>query len=441
MGVMACVTLVQAVAMLIWAWHTVSELMDENFEVLAQHLVLEISQHGPDYRYVLPESTAGQIDTGGVMVMLLSTEGDVVRTWLGQFIYPGYDECRHKMGQQDWKNVPGTRFRVRKIPVTHEARHYCLTIVYNLDRYILHRAQMIRHLLFSSLIFIVVAGWVGYRVAHNSLSSASRIAQQAAEISIQSLEKRLPENDLPLELQEISVELNQMLARLEQSVASLSDFTGFMSHEVRTPLAVIRSVGESTLQKARTTDKYQESLGSILEEVDRLSVLVEHMLYLARLDSGKVELQRANINLWEFVEECIELFNPLVEENGQQLISETSKTCTITADLECIRRVLRNLVDNAIKYAPPGAQIRVGCECAKHHTILFVEDDGEPIRDEVVTKLFDRFTRGNKPGESKLRGAGLGLAIVKWVAEIHGGTAAYKYIEGRGNRFDVIFPK
>jgi heavy metal sensor kinase len=440
MGVMAAVTVIQAGAMLIWAWHTVSDLMDDNFEILAQHFMLELERQGAEYEFILPESRDEFLNKNGVMVTLFRHDGTVVNSWLGSFTYPGYEKCSQTGMEQDWTTIPGTRFRERKIHVVLDGEEFCLAIVYNLDRFILHRAQMMRHLIFSSLIFIIVAGWVGYGVAHNSLSSVSRIAQEARNISIQNLERRLPQESLPQEIQDISIELNQMLERLEQSVAALSDFTSFISHEVRTPLAIIRSVGESTLQKARTTEKYQESLGSILEEVDRLSVLVEHMLYLARLDSGRVELKKGDIKLSELVDECIDLYSPLAEENGQLLVSRTKETCRITADMESVRRAVRNLVDNAIKYAPPGAEIKVGCDCGKQQTVLYVEDDGEPVPEEVAARLFDRFTRGDKPGESRLRGAGLGLAIVKWVAEIHGGTAGYVYVEGRGNRFEVVFP-
>jgi len=267
-----------------------------------------------------------------------------------------------------------------------------------------------------------LAGFGGYYLARRALSPVERMARRAHEISADRLGARIDvENPLD-ELGLLAKAFNETLARLERSFEQLKRFTSDASHELRTPLTAIRSVGEVALQQDGDRDHYREVIGSMLEETERLSRLVESLLTISRADSGQIQLEQATMALLPLVQDASFLLDVLAEERGQTLSIDGDDSIQVKADRVILRQVVINLLDNAIKYSPRDGHISVRVlRSGSSFACVEVEDCGPGIPPEHRDKIFDRFYRIDEGRSREAGGAGLGLAIAKWGAEAHGG--------------------
>jgi heavy metal sensor kinase len=267
-----------------------------------------------------------------------------------------------------------------------------------------------------------LAGFGGYYLARRALSPVERMALRAREITAERMGARIDvENPLD-ELGLLAQAFNETLARLESSFEQLKRFTADASHELRTPLTAIRSVGEIGIQQDGDRDHYREVIGSMLEETERLSRLVENLLTISRADSGQIRLKQSTIALMPLVQGASSLLDVLAEERRQTLSIDGDDSIYVEADGVILRQVVINLLDNAIKYSSQGGHISVrvvhsdpGFACVE------VEDCGPGIPPEHRDKVFDRFYRIDEARSREAGGAGLGLALAKWGAEAHGG--------------------
>jgi heavy metal sensor kinase len=267
-----------------------------------------------------------------------------------------------------------------------------------------------------------LAGIGGYHLARRALGPVERMARRAREINAEQLDARIDVENPHDELGLLAQALNETLSRLQRSFEQLKRFTSDASHELRTPLTAIRSVGEVGLQQEGDRDHYREVIGSMLEETERLSRLVESLLTISRADSGQIQLQQATIALVPAVEEVSSLLDVLAEEKGQTVSFEGDSSIRVKADTVILRQVVVNLLDNAIKYSPRNGHISVRvCRCDSHTACVEVEDCGPGIPPEHRDKVFDRFYRIDEARSREAGGAGLGLALAKWGAEAHGG--------------------
>jgi len=267
-----------------------------------------------------------------------------------------------------------------------------------------------------------LAGIGGYHLARRALGPVERMARRAREINAEQLDARIDIENPHDELGLLAQALNETLSRLQLSFEQLKRFTSDASHELRTPLTAIRSVGEVGLQQEGDHDHYREVIGSMLEETERLSRLVESLLTISRADSGQIQLQQATIPLVPVVEEASSLLDVLAEEKGQTVSFEGDSSIRVKADTVILRQVVINLLDNAIKYSPRKGHISVRvCRCDTHTACVEVEDCGPGIAPEHRDKVFDRFYRIDEARSREAGGAGLGLALAKWGAEAHGG--------------------
>jgi signal transduction histidine kinase len=204
-----------------------------------------------------------------------------------------------------------------------------------------------------------LAGLGGYTLAQGLLDPVARMTERARVITAERLDERLPVHNPDDELGNLAGVFNQTFARLERSFERLRQFTSDASHELRTPLTSIRSVGEVVLRERRDPTAYRDAIGSMLEEVDRLGRLTDTLLTLSRADDGRVTLQRGDFDLSEFARDVVEELSVLAEERGQSLELEAPRSVHVTADRDVLHHALGNLVDNAVKYSPEGATIRV----------------------------------------------------------------------------------
>jgi heavy metal sensor kinase len=276
-------------------------------------------------------------------------------------------------------------------------------------------------------------------MAYKVLLPLKNMALRAETITANQLDQRLPVENPNDELGYMARVLNDLLARLQDSFDNLKRFTADASHELRTPLASIRSVGEVGLQRLHTADEYRDTIGSMLEEVTRLTEMVDGLLSISRADAGQVTLHRTTFSPLDLAREVVGLLGLLAEEKGQQIQIEGNANLWVTADRMVLQRGLANIVENAIKYSPPSTMIYIHVSHSETVDIA-VEDSGETIPEELRQKVFERFFRIDASRSREAGGSGLGLAIAKWAVEANGGSITLEPGQDRGNRFVIRLP-
>jgi heavy metal sensor kinase len=297
-------------------------------------------------------------------------------------------------------------------------------------------------LLLLAPITIVVALWVVYTVAGKALSPLSSMVRRAERITAERLSERLPVSNPSDDLGHAASVFNQLLQRLEDSFTQLRRFTSDASHELRTPLASLRSIGEVSLQNSHSAEQYREVIGSMLEEVRRLTHLVDSLLAISRTDSGQIALNLTTFPLVDLIQEVVNVVGILAEDKDQAILIEGSNQIAVRADRGVLRQAVLNIVDNAIKYSPPETEIRIEVTAIDNQAAeIAVLDQGPGIPVEEQSRIFDRFYRIDE-GRSRLSGGtGLGLSIAKWAVEAHSGSIGVQNSEAGGSRFHVRLPQ
>jgi heavy metal sensor kinase len=291
---------------------------------------------------------------------------------------------------------------------------------------------------------LFIAGIASYRMALHTLRPVDDMASRAATITASDLSQRLPVENPRDEFGHMASVFNELLRRLEESFGNLKRFTADASHELRTPLASIRSVGEVGLQRSHSADEYRDIIGSMLEEVNRLTQMVEGLLTMARADSGYAQLEKSSFSAIGLVEEVVNALEMLAEDRGQQLSILGDASIVLQADRMLLQRALGNIIENAIKYSPASTSIFVRVyksqEADTEHVVIEVEDQGGPIPEAAKEKVFERFFRIDESRSREAGGAGLGLAIAKWGVAGNGGTIYLREGQGSGNCFVISLP-
>ena len=335
----------------------------------------------------------------------------------------------------------GTRVRVASSVYHVEDRRVVVRVAYNQEALWRELGEFGEVLLLGFPIAVLLAGFGGYALARKALSPIDSMATQAKKISAERLGDRLSIENPEDELGKLGSVFNAMLGRLQAAFDQLRRFTADASHELRTPLTAIRSVGEVALQDQRSPAEYRDVIGSMLEEVDRLTRLAESLLALSRADAGHLQLQREEIPLLRISKEASSLVEVLAEEKQQRIDIEGDANLLVSADRLILRQAIVNLLDNAIKYSPLGSRILVRVRSGGDQQVfLDVIDQGPGIPGEHQPYVFDRFYRVDKARTREWGGAGLGLSITRWAVEAHGGEITLESEEGRGSTFQVSLP-
>jgi heavy metal sensor kinase len=290
-------------------------------------------------------------------------------------------------------------------------------------------------------LILAAAGFAGYGLARRALSPLEQMARRAGEITPSSLAERLPVRNTGDELDQLAKVINSMLARLDQSFEQLRRFTSDASHELRTPLAAIRSVGEVGMQTDGTREHYREVVGSMLEEVNRLTRLVESLLTMSRADAGQVQLHPSVFPMMELARESSQLFEVLLEEKNQRLTITGDEEVRVEGDRLFLRQALVNLIHNAIKFSPLGGNIGVKVRTEESSKVVVeISDSGPGISPEHAPRVFDRFYRADKSRSRDEGGTGLGLSIARWAIEVNGGTIGLGNTSEKGSTFQILLP-
>jgi heavy metal sensor kinase len=287
---------------------------------------------------------------------------------------------------------------------------------------------------------LLFAGLAGYRMAFRVLRPLEKMALRAETITASDLDQRLPVENPDDELGHMARVLNDLLQRLQDSFDNLKRFTADASHELRTPLTSIRSVGEVGLQRLHTPEEYRDIIGSMLEEVTRLTEMVDGLLSISRADARQVTLHKTTFSALDLAREVVALLGLLAEEKGQHIQIEGEANLFVNADRMVLQRGLANIVENAIKYGPGASLISIHVRGSGGYVDISVEDRGETISEDLRQKVFERFFRIDASRSREAGGSGLGLAIAKWAIEVNGGSVSLRAGQDGGNCFVIRIP-
>ena len=289
---------------------------------------------------------------------------------------------------------------------------------------------------------LVVAGIGGWFLAGRSLSPVVAMADRARQIGVENLSERLPVANPRDELGLLAETFNSLLSRLEGSLIQQRQFMADASHELRTPVTTARTASSVALQQpTRDEGDYRETLAIVEQEMVRLSRIVDDMFTLARADAGSHPLRRMPIYLDEVVDEVVRALRVVAKTREISISGECLRPAPFTGDEDLVRRLILNLVDNAIRYAPSGTAVRVALDRAGHQYAISVSDDGPGIPTEIQPRIFERFYRVDAARTHATDGgAGLGLALARWIARAHGGDVALAASSRLGSTFVITLP-
>jgi len=291
-----------------------------------------------------------------------------------------------------------------------------------------------------SVLILAVVG--GLFLANKALRPVDEITNTARKIgSSGDLSQRIRlKRKVDDEIGRLAATFNEMIAKVENSFQQIKRFTADASHELKTPLTILRGEIEVGLKRLRTPEEYQKILASNLEEVKHMSRMVEDLLTLARADMGALELRKEVVDLGGRVREVWEEVRLWAEDKGVELLFQEDGEARIMGDRGRLRQLALNLIDNAIKYTPSGGRVELRVVRDGDEVTFSVADTGEGIPAEDLQRIFERFYRVDKARSRQRGGTGLGLSICKWIAEAHGGRISAESELGRGSKFHVFLP-
>ncbi len=330
----------------------------------------------------------------------------------------------------------GTRAMARRFAV--DGRQYVLLAAESLHS-VKADLGVVRHVLFLALpLIVLIAGAGGFLLATKNLAPLRWMAEQARNITDKNLHHRLDIGAANDELMMLADSFNELLSRLDRSFETMRRFVADASHELRTPIAVIRGEADVALDHDRGPAEYRESLAVIQDEARRLTRLIDDLLNLARADAGHVSLRIEEFYVNDLLAECCRSIQTKANAKKIDLECHCPEDVAYRGDQELIRRLVLNLLENAIRYTPEGGRVEVKVEDSASELHIQVADTGIGIPPETATHVFERFYRGDQARSRQNGGFGLGLSIVKWIAESHNGSVELSTKPGLGSTFTVL---
>jgi heavy metal sensor kinase len=306
------------------------------------------------------------------------------------------------------------------------------------------RAELRKWLAFLGAMLPIVAAIAlggGYMLVKRALAPVDQIAASAERITSHNLSGRLPVARTGDELERLSIALNHMIERLDAAFQYSRRFVADASHELRTPLTVLRGELEDFVQKSQLSADWRDCLGSALEEVDRLTNIVEGLFAISRLDAGEAAAEWVKFDLAQLVSSTADQMSLLAEDKRIKLSCTGSVGVWVQGDRARLKQVVVNLLDNAIKYTPEGGTVALTVSGQNGKAILEVVDSGIGIPPQALPKVFERFFRVDNARSREQGGAGLGLSIVKSICTAHQGSVEAQSTPGQGSRFRVELPR
>jgi heavy metal sensor kinase len=346
-------------------------------------------------------------------------------------------------GQRGISFVAQSNLRVAVVPLSRDpGKQLGLAVVAESLDVIEEGLRRLRRDFFAGVpLILLLATLGGYFLARKSLSPIALMNDQTQRITAENLSSRLDVANPRDEVGRLATTINALLARLDAAFSEQQRFIADASHELRTPLAVLRGESEVALEKERATSDYKESLALIKDEAERLSRIVENLFILAGQPVDAPVLLKEPLRLNEVVADCVRAAQVLATRKDLRLnVDDAPAAVTLSGDDELLKRMLLNLLDNAVKYTAPGGEIRVRLASLNGNATIVVSDTGIGIPAEDQPRIFDRFYRVDKARSRALGGAGLGLSIARLIVEAHGGSLSVESMPGRGSAFTVELP-
>ena len=356
-----------------------------------------------------------------------------------QFPAVNPDELQKPRYEDRW--LGGQRFRFMSENLAVAGRRYTVQTGVPEDDILLTLTIFQRYLLMLAPLMLLAASAVGYWLSRRALAPVDALTRAARNITGADPSSRLEKLDTGDELQRLAETLNEMLARIEAAFLRVTQFTADASHELRTPVSLIRTEAEIALRKPRGERDYREALQHILLEAERTSLLIERLLGLARADAAQETLDFQRVELRMIVVSACDDWRQITAQHDLRFSTKIpERDLHVTGDKTAMRRLLNILLDNAVKYTPAGGSIEVELEEKDESAVLLVRDNGIGINQQDLPRIFERFYRADKARSRASGGVGLGLAIAEWIVQQHRGSITVESAPGRGARFIVTLP-
>ena len=302
------------------------------------------------------------------------------------------------------------------------------------------RRHFIRIMALVFPIALLLAAGGGWLLAHRALVPVDQMTTAAQRIGAERLAERLEETGTGDELDRLATTLNAMLSRLDDAFRQIRQFSADASHELQTPLTILKGELEVALRSPRSPEAYQRILESALEEIDRIAVLVDGLMLLARADAGVLRMDHQPVELHQLIHEVYSQAKVLADAKWVALDIGTLEPIVIQGDYERLRRLLLNLIDNSIKYTPADGQVTLSLRRRGEWALLDVADTGIGLSPTEQELIFQRFYRTDSARDQGATGSGLGLCIAHSIAHAHGGSIDLKSTLGQGSTFTVRLP-
>jgi two-component system OmpR family sensor kinase len=331
--------------------------------------------------------------------------------------------------------------RMVSLPVAVGPRRYAVQVAMSLDDAdaVLRAGRWL--FLTMSVVILAGIGLTSVLLARKALRPIDRMVTRARHIGEASLGERLPHPGTRDEIGRLVETLNEMLGRLERSFEIQRRFTADASHELRSPLSRLRAELEVTLRRPRAGPEYEETLRSCLDEVQRVQSLTEELLELARIDARQEPEPAQPITVNEIVAAAVSAVTPEAERRGILVVVDPVPDVLVNAAPVAAKVALANIFDNAVKFSPPGGEVRAAVMARREEAVIAISDTGPGVSPEDVPRLFQRFYRGKASRATDAPGVGLGLAIARALIERQGGRISVAASGEKGATFTVHLPR
>jgi heavy metal sensor kinase len=296
-----------------------------------------------------------------------------------------------------------------------------------------------RIFIITMTLLIVIAAGVGWFMARQAVSGVEAVTRTAQKISGGSLEERVPVKPRGDEIDQLATTFNQMLDRIQTLLTEIKEMSDNIAHDLRSPIARMRGLAEVTLTTSKSLSDYQNMAASTVEECDRLLDMINTMLFISKTEAGLERPSRADVDIGALIRSACELFEPTAEDKHITLNCQAPEKTFLHGDSRMLQRMLSNILDNAVKYTPPGGEVKVSVSEANRDIVITVHDTGVGISQADLTRIFERFYRGDQSRSEP--GTGLGLSLARAIARAHGGDITVASELNRGSTFTIILPK